>query len=80
MGNLFNAIKAGAKAAVGALAPGEYAMAGRRIECAHCRGTTFILHGVPAQQVVNVWGDAGSALLCQGCTHVMVFGAVPTRL
>ena len=80
MGNFFDALKAGAKAAVGALGPGEYAVGGRRIECSHCRGATFILRGVPAHEVANLWGGVGSALLCQQCTHVMLFGAVPERL
>ena len=80
MKNFFDAVKAGAKAAVGALGPGEYAVAGRRVECSHCGGRIFILHGVPAHDVANVWGGSGSALLCQECTHVMLFGAVPERL
>jgi hypothetical protein len=79
MSHLFDALKAGAKAAADALGPGAYTVAGRRVRCAHCGGEQFALRSVPAREVGATLGIFGYALRCEGCTHVMLFGDSPER-
>lgn len=79
MGNLFDALKAGAKASVGALSPGPYAVVGREVRCGHCSGTAFRLRAVATSEVGEL-GIAAFALLCDGCGHVEFFDRMPDRL
>ncbi len=79
MSQFFDALKAGAKAAVGDLAPGEYSVAGRPVKCGHCGGAKFVLRSVPAQEVGASVGLYGHALRCEQCSHVMLFGDAPAR-
>jgi hypothetical protein len=74
----FDALKAGARAAADALGPGRYAVADRRVRCAHCGGEQFALRAVSAAEVGAALGY-GYALRCVGCTHVMLFGDAPQR-
>jgi len=78
MSQFFDALKAGARAAVGALGPGEYVVAGRPVRCAHCGGERFALRSVPAHDV-GALALYGYALRCEACTHVMLFGDAPSR-
>ena len=79
MSQFFDALKAGAKAAVGAIGPGGYAVAGRQIRCAHCSGEQFTLRSVPAHEV-GAWALFGYALRCDSCSYVMLFGDAPERV
>jgi len=79
MSQFFDALKAGAKAAADALGPGPYAVAGRRVRCAHCGGERFALRAVLAHEVGGVAGAYGYALRCEGCSHVLLFGDAPER-
>lgn len=78
MSQFFDALKAGARAAVESLGPGEYSVAGRPVRCGHCGGARFTLRSVPAQEVAT-FALYGYALRCDGCTHVMLFGDSPSR-
>ena len=78
MSQFFDALKAGAKAAVADLTPGEYTMAGRPVRCGHCGGAQFVLRSVPANEVA-AFALRGFALRCETCTHVMLFGDSPAR-
>lgn len=78
MGNVFDALKAGAKAAVGELGPGEFSVAGRPVQCGHCGGAQFILRSVPGQDV-GALAHHGFALRCENCSFVMLFSDAPSR-
>jgi DNA-directed RNA polymerase subunit RPC12/RpoP len=77
VGNVFDALKAGARAAADAVGPGEYAAAGRQVRCAHCGGTRFALRSVPV--TVDALQPYGYALRCTVCSHLALFAEAPER-
>ncbi len=79
MSQFFDALKAGAKAAAGAMGPGGYAAAGRQVRCGHCSGEQLTLRSVPSHEV-GAYALYGYALRCEGCSYVMLFGDAPERL
>ena len=79
MSRFFDALKAGAKATVGALGAGEYVAGGRAVNCLHCGGDQFTLRSVPTHEVGAIGGLWGYALRCDACTYVMLFGDAPMR-
>ncbi len=79
MSQFFDALKAGAKAAVDALGPGEYVVAGRAVRCGHCGEAQFVIRSVPLHEVGAIAGLYGYALRCESCSHVMLFGDAPER-
>ena len=79
MSKLVDALKAGAKAAVAAIGPGSYAVAGIQVRCNHCGGFNFDLRdaGTFVGPLARI---ASFSLRCEACTHIMLFDAAPERL
>lgn len=79
MSNFFDALRAGAKAALGSGEPGEFEIANRRVRCTHCGGTQFNHRHVGGDEMHGT-AYATTALICQGCSHVELFADMPMRV
>jgi hypothetical protein len=80
MSKFFDALKAGAKAAAGALGPGKFEIGRRKVRCSHCGGTQFTHRHLGEGEGMRALPFMTAALICLECAHIELFADMPTRV